>query len=203
MYLFSCVPLSRTQQRQQIPFICSFHPDLSALPLCVIIYIHTLTACPHIHTIGADSSLPSTCCAEGLTPSLLQCIHMQAALTVNVARCRDGDKGFKVSWSLRMLTWLQCMQTLLQAMNHDLQGLWTARLARDPSLYLTFLPVQCVWAHTQFLTIYSVDCDWWQSGTVVYLCVNNCMTLQKWQLYELSNEFTIWQCEMEKVMRDV
>ena len=32
------------------------------------------------------------------------------------------------------------MQSVLKAMNRDLQGLWSARLARDPSLYLDFFP---------------------------------------------------------------
>ena len=85
-------------------------------------------------------------------PFLLQCVHMHATLTAHVARCRDGDNGFKVSWSLRMLTWVQCMQSLLKAMNRDLQGLWIARLAKDPLLVPgLLLPVWCVGAHTRFL----------------------------------------------------
>ena len=32
---------------------------------------------------------------------------------------------------------------------------------------------------------------------------NNCMTWKEWQLYELSNDFTVWQCKIEKVVRDV
>ena len=84
--------------------------------------------------------------------SLLQCVHMHATLTAHVARCRDGDNGFKVSGSLRMLTWVQCMQSLLKAMNRDLQGLWIARLARDPLLVSgLLLPVWCVGARTRFL----------------------------------------------------
>ena len=48
-----------------------------------------------------------------------------------------------------MLTWVQCMQSLLKAMNRDLQGLWIARLARDPLLvYGLLLPVWCVGACT-------------------------------------------------------
>ena len=51
-----------------------------------------------------------------------------------------------------MLTWVQCMQSLLKAMNRDLQGLWIARLARDPLLVSgLLLPVWCVGARTQFL----------------------------------------------------
>ena len=77
---------------------------------------------------------------------------MHATLTAHVVRCRDGDNGFKVSWSLRMLTWVQCMQSLLKAMNRDLQGLWIARLARDPLLVSgLLLPVWCVGARTRFL----------------------------------------------------
>ena len=45
------------------------------------------------------------------------------------------------------------MQSLLKAMNRDLQGLWIARLARDPLLVSgLLLPVWCVGARTQFLT---------------------------------------------------
>ena len=44
------------------------------------------------------------------------------------------------------------MQSLLKAMNSDLQGLWIARLARDPLLVSgLLLPVWCVGARTQFL----------------------------------------------------
>ena len=51
-----------------------------------------------------------------------------------------------------MLTWVQCMQSLLKAMNRDLQGLWIARLARDPLLVSgPLLPVWCVGARTRFL----------------------------------------------------
>ena len=51
-----------------------------------------------------------------------------------------------------MLTWVQCMQSLLKAMNRDLQGLWIARLARDPLLVSgLLLPVWCVGARTRFL----------------------------------------------------
>ena len=43
------------------------------------------------------------------------------------------------------------MQSLLKAMNRDLQGLWIARLARDPLLVSgLLLPVWCVGARTQF-----------------------------------------------------
>ena len=51
-----------------------------------------------------------------------------------------------------MLTWVQCMQSLLKAMNRDLQGLWIVRLARDPLLVSgLLLPVWCVGARTRFL----------------------------------------------------
>ena len=51
-----------------------------------------------------------------------------------------------------MLTWVQYMQSLLKAMNRDLQGLWIARLARDPLLVSgLLLPVWCVGARTRFL----------------------------------------------------
>ena len=44
------------------------------------------------------------------------------------------------------------MQSLLKVMNRDLQGLWIARLARDPLLVCgLFLPVWCVGARTRFL----------------------------------------------------
>ena len=44
------------------------------------------------------------------------------------------------------------MQSLLKAMNCDLQGLWIARLARDPLLVSgLLLPVWCVVARTRFL----------------------------------------------------
>ena len=44
------------------------------------------------------------------------------------------------------------MQSLLKAMNRDLQGLWIARLARDPLLVSgLLLPVWCVGARTRFL----------------------------------------------------
>ena len=44
------------------------------------------------------------------------------------------------------------MQSLLKAMNCDLQGLWIARLARDPLLVSgLLLPVWCVGARAQFL----------------------------------------------------
>ena len=44
------------------------------------------------------------------------------------------------------------MQSLLKAMNCDLQGLWIARLARDPLLVSgLLLPVWCVGARTRFL----------------------------------------------------
>ena len=44
------------------------------------------------------------------------------------------------------------MQSLLKAMNRDLQGLWIARLDRDPLLVSgLLLPVWCVGARTQFL----------------------------------------------------
>ena len=44
------------------------------------------------------------------------------------------------------------MQSLLKAMNRDLQGLWIARLARDPLLVSgLLLPVWCVGARTEFL----------------------------------------------------
>ena len=44
------------------------------------------------------------------------------------------------------------MQNLLKAMNRDLQGLWIARLARDPLLVSgLLLQVWCVGARTQFL----------------------------------------------------
>ena len=44
------------------------------------------------------------------------------------------------------------MQSLLKAMNCDLQGLWIARLARDPLLVFgLLLPVWCVGARTRFL----------------------------------------------------
>ena len=44
------------------------------------------------------------------------------------------------------------MQSLLKAMNRDLQGLWIARLARDPLLVSgLLLPVWCVGACTRFL----------------------------------------------------
>ena len=44
------------------------------------------------------------------------------------------------------------MQSLLKAMNCDLQGLWIARLARDPLLVSGLLfPVWCVGARTRFL----------------------------------------------------
>ena len=44
------------------------------------------------------------------------------------------------------------MQSLLKAMNRDLQGLWIARLARDPLLVSgLLLPVWCVGALTRFL----------------------------------------------------
>ena len=44
------------------------------------------------------------------------------------------------------------MQGLLKAMNRDLQGLWIARLARDPLLASgLLLPVWCVGACTRFL----------------------------------------------------
>ena len=51
-----------------------------------------------------------------------------------------------------MLTWVQCMQSLLKVMNRALQGLWIARLARDPLLVSgLLLPVWCVGARTRFL----------------------------------------------------
>ena len=44
------------------------------------------------------------------------------------------------------------MQSLLKAMHRDLQGLWIARLARDPLLVSgLLLPVWCVGARTRFL----------------------------------------------------
>ena len=44
------------------------------------------------------------------------------------------------------------MQSLLKAMNRDLQGLWIARLERDPLLVSgLLLPVWCVGARTRFL----------------------------------------------------
>ena len=44
------------------------------------------------------------------------------------------------------------MQSLLKAMNCDLQGLWIARLARDRLLVSgLLLPVCCVVARTRFL----------------------------------------------------
>ena len=44
------------------------------------------------------------------------------------------------------------MQSLLKAMNRDLQGLWIARLARDPLLVSgLLLPVWSVGARTRFL----------------------------------------------------
>ena len=44
------------------------------------------------------------------------------------------------------------MQSLLKAMNCDLQGLWIARLARDPLLVSgLLLPVWCVGARTRLL----------------------------------------------------
>ena len=44
------------------------------------------------------------------------------------------------------------MQSLLKAMNRDLQGLWTAKLARDPLLVSgPLLPVWCVGARTRFI----------------------------------------------------
>ena len=44
------------------------------------------------------------------------------------------------------------MQSLLKAMNRDLQGLWIAKLARDPLLVSgLLLPVWCVGARTRFL----------------------------------------------------
>ena len=44
------------------------------------------------------------------------------------------------------------MQSLLKAMNRDLQGLWIARLARDSLLVSgLLLPVWCVGTSTQFL----------------------------------------------------
>ena len=44
------------------------------------------------------------------------------------------------------------MQSLLKVMNCDLQGLWIARLARDPLLVPgLLLPVWCVGARTRFL----------------------------------------------------
>ena len=44
------------------------------------------------------------------------------------------------------------MQSLLKAMNRDLQGLWIARLARDPLLVSgLLLPVWCVGVLTRFL----------------------------------------------------
>ena len=44
------------------------------------------------------------------------------------------------------------MQSLLKAMNRDLQGLWISRLARDPLLVSgLLLPVWCVGARTRFL----------------------------------------------------
>ena len=44
------------------------------------------------------------------------------------------------------------MQSLLKAMNRDLQGLWIARLARDPLLVSgLLLPVWYVGARTRFL----------------------------------------------------
>ena len=125
--------------------------------LCTI-YIYTFAH--HLHHIDADSISPATCCAYGLTciyvctifASVHSYILMHATLTTHVARCRDGDNGFKVTWSLRMLTWVQCMQSLLKAMNLDLQGLWIARLARDPLLVSgLLLPVWCVGARTRFL----------------------------------------------------
>ena len=52
------------------------------------------------------------------------------------------------------------MQSLLKAMNRDLQGLWIARLARDPLLVSGLLsPVWCVGARTQFLMTCSVGID--------------------------------------------
>ena len=51
-----------------------------------------------------------------------------------------------------MLTWVQCMQSLLKATNCDVQGLWTGRLARDRLLVSgLLLPVWCVGARTRFL----------------------------------------------------
>ena len=51
------------------------------------------------------------------------------------------------------------MQSLLKAMNCDLQGLWIARLARDPLLVSgLLLPVWCVGARTRFLMTYIYVC---------------------------------------------
>ena len=52
------------------------------------------------------------------------------------------------------------MQSLLKAMNRDLQGLWIARLARDPLLVSgLLLPVWCVGARTRFLMTRCIHCS--------------------------------------------
>ena len=65
------------------------------------------------------------------------------------------------------------MQSLLKAMNCDLQGLWIARLARDPLLVSgLLLPVWCVGARTRFLMTRCYN----KIDTVVYKeCVCTCM----------------------------
>ena len=73
-------------------------------PQCsFVLYIYTFAH--HLHHIDADSISPATCCAYGLTcisvctifASVHSYILMHATLTTHVARCRDGDNGFKVT----------------------------------------------------------------------------------------------------------
>ena len=72
-------------------------------PQCsFVLYIYTFAH--HLHHIGADSSIP--CYMLCLWSHLHICVHhlcfsawllMHATLTTHVARCRDGDNGFKVT----------------------------------------------------------------------------------------------------------
>ena len=72
-------------------------------PQCsFVLYIYTFAH--HLHHIGADSSIP--CYMLCLRSHLHICVHhlcfsawllMHATLTTHVARCRDGDNGFKVT----------------------------------------------------------------------------------------------------------
>ena len=73
------------------------HSSLICLHCLFVFYVHILVACQYIYTISADSSIPCNMLSKGVYLWFSAYTCKLPSSTLDVARCRDGDNGFKVS----------------------------------------------------------------------------------------------------------